>query len=600
MPRGFNDVPGSLPTDRIPLDFDPSTANFPEIAGNALNNLLATPTDNDCLWRDFLCMTGRIRTFSGSERIKKEWVAYSQEKVPRDFKAVGARISRPTPDSSWVDVPFTFITSQSDGLIGNCSGFISFIPGHDESGWKIWMLRTMLENFEGCAHPDDPSPIFRNPTTNSSDQLEHQVPVLIIGAGQAGLSLAGRFGALNIPYILLEKEAEIGYSWTGKYDGVRQHTIREMNNLPFDRTYKASDPELLPANIVAEGFKNYIRKYNINIWLAAKVEKCLTGTGENRWTVSVRKDEKEYIITARHLVLAMGARVSVPDPPKIPNAASFKGTILDIGSFKNSSAWRGKKGIVVGSATGAHDVAQDMLDNHLSSITMVQRKTTPVFPIEWVVKGQSIIYNLNVPPEVADRGEETHPLKVSREVVRINFKAAMEAEKERFDSLERVGFHVAWDASLNDLLVLRGGTYYIDVGTSARIAKGEIRIKSGDAIKRFVENGLEFESGDVLDADVVVFATGYQRDPRIQAATIVGKEVAQAMRMSTGLDQDGELDGNMMPVGKGFWLLGGAVSMARWNSRFVALQIQAELMGKPFPDCIWDTTRNRDQKAIKL
>jgi hypothetical protein len=47
-----------------------------------------------------------------------------------------------------------------------------------------------------------------------------------------------------------------------------------------------------------------------------------------------------------------------------------------------------------------------------------------------------------------------------------------------------------------------------------------------------------------------VFATGYQRDPRIQAATIVGNEVASSMRMSRGLDKDGELDGNMMPVGE--------------------------------------------------
>jgi hypothetical protein len=105
-------------------------------------------------------------------------------------------------------------------------------------------------------------------------------------------------------------------------------------------------------------------------------------------------------------------------------------------------------------------------------------------------------------------------------------------------------------AILNDCIIFRGGGYYIDVGTSARIVNGEIKVKSGDAIKRFVENGLEFESGEILDADVVVFATGYQRDPRIQAATVVGNEVAKSMMISRGLDKDGELDGNMMPVGE--------------------------------------------------
>ena len=135
-------------------------------------------------------------------------------------------------------------------------------------------------------------------------------------------------------------------------------------------------------------------------------------------------------------------------------------------------------------------------------------------------------------------------------MIKTQFKAAARLEKERFDALERVGFHVDRDAVLNDWILLRGGGYYIDVGTSKRIASGEIKIKSGVRIKKFVETGLEFEDGELLDADVVVFATGYQRDPRIQAATIVGDEVAKSMKMGRGLDADGELERNVMPVGK--------------------------------------------------
>lgn len=61
------------------------------------------------------------------------------------------------------------------------------------------------------------------------------------------------------------------------------------------------------------------------------------------------------MIKARHLVLSMGASLSVPNPSKVPNATSFTGDILDLGNFKNSSSWKGKRGIVVGSATGGHD-----------------------------------------------------------------------------------------------------------------------------------------------------------------------------------------------------------------------------------------------------
>ncbi|KAK0119930.1 hypothetical protein ONS95_011355 [Cadophora gregata] len=594
MARGFDDIPGSLPSDKVPKDIDISTIPFSDIAERVLGDLSGSDIDDSALWRDHFVLAGAVRTFFGRERIKKQWSSYSRERLPRSFKAGAAMIIRPTPGSSWVDVSFTFITTQRGDVVGNGSGTASFFPNENGQGWKLWMLKTMLENFEGFGHPDDPSPVFKEQevTNHVSEQSEHDIDVLVVGAGQNGLSVAGRLGALGISYILLEKAPTIGFSWTGKYDAVRQHTVKEMNNLPFDRTYKASDPTLLPAKTVAEGFQNYAEKYKINIWLNSNVESCLNSKEKPGWVVKVRKGEHEYVIKARHIALSMGASQSVPNPPAIKNASSFRGTILNIGTFKNSSQWKGKKAIVVGSATGAHDVAQDMLDYGVGKVTMVQREKTSVFPVEWIVAGQSTIYNLDIPPQVADRIAGTEPHKVSREILKTNFDIAREIEQERFDALERVGFYVDREKPLNDGVVLRLGGYYIDVGTSARVAKGDIKVKSRDPIKRFVPHGLEFESGDVVEADVVVFATGYQRDPRLQAASIVGNEIANSMRFSRGFDEDGELDGIMMPSYPFAWLLGGAVSIARWNSRFIALQIQAELMGHPFPACQWETTED--------
>ena len=47
-----------------------------------------------------------------------------------------------------------------------------------------------------------------------------------------------------------------------------------------------------------------------------------------------------------------------------------------------------------------------------------------------------------------------------------------------------------------------------DVGTSQLISDGHIKLKHGSAISRFSSNGLYFEDGTHLDAEVVVFATG--------------------------------------------------------------------------------------------
>jgi cation diffusion facilitator CzcD-associated flavoprotein CzcO len=298
-------------------------------------------------------------------------------------------------------VLFTFVV-EHEGLVGKCFGILSFVP--DGERWEVWMLRTMLENFEGHGNPDDPLPIFKSLPAPSLASLQHEYGVIIIGAGQSGLSLAGRLGALGIKYVLLEKEKEIGWSWTGKYDSVRQHTIREMNNLPFERTFREDDPMLLPASTVARGFKEYVEKYKINIWLSAETEICRRKEGG--WVLGVRvggSEEQVVELKARHLVLSMGAGRSVPNPPKIPGIESFKGEIKHIGNYKNAYAWKGKSGIVVGSATAAHDVAQDMLDSGLSSVTMIQRRATPIFSVDWLVVGQSSKNLLSSMVKLADK-----------------------------------------------------------------------------------------------------------------------------------------------------------------------------------------------------
>lgn len=49
----------------------------------------------------------------------------------------------------------------------------------------------------------------------------------------------------------------------------------------------------------------------------------------------------------------------------------------------------------------------------------------------------------------------------------------------------------------------------IDVGASELIASGEIKLKHGGEIERFTPKGLLFDDKTELEADVVVFATGF-------------------------------------------------------------------------------------------
>jgi hypothetical protein len=55
----------------------------------------------------------------------------------------------------------------------------------------------------------------------------------------------------------------------------------------------------------------------------------------------------------------------------------------------------------------------------------------------------------------------------------------------------------------------RTETRSTDVGASQMIIDGKIKLKNDAQISRFTEKGLEFDDGSTLDADAVVFATGW-------------------------------------------------------------------------------------------
>jgi hypothetical protein len=100
-------------------------------------------------------------------------------------------------------------------------------------------------------------------------------------------------------------------------------------------------------------------------------------------------------------------------------------------------------------------------------------------------------------------------------------------------------------------------------------------------------------------ADVVVFATGFDNDSERIAAEIVGEKVAKELQGANGVDDEGEVRGLFRPLGseyhrcnhsrvvtaadtlkeKGFWYCHGDLGGTRFFSRFVALQIQADLHG---------------------
>lgn len=475
-------LPCRLPTSRFDtsLDFDAIAAPLIQ----SLQHLDLADLSDEPIWRDTFALTGTLRTFYSAHSIANAWSQTCASRQAGGFSLIldSAKPTRLDKDIGWVNVAFGFRNGGSPA--SRCSGFLSLVLD-ESSKWRIWMIRTTLEQLEGCADVDKLSQKALNGIGDSQttlngtegvDQLPLSRPVdcVIVGAGQAGLGTAGRLQSLGISYIVLEKHAQIGDNWMTRYDSARLHTAREYNHLPFDRTFPLPYQEFLTKYDLAKGYKDWIRKFGIdqNIWFRTVLQSGIWDENEKLWTLRINHSGGEETITARHVIMAVGGGGQDPIMPTYPGREDFQGTVLHSADYQSADPWNGKAGIIIGTANTAHDVAEDMVEAGLSDITMVQRTRTYVLPCEYFKVISDRTYNADVPTVDADREGYSMPYAVTRLLSHKALHAMARNQPERFDALERAGFRCERYGDIMWHILEKLGGHYMDVGCSEKIANG--------------------------------------------------------------------------------------------------------------------------------
>ncbi|KIM92618.1 hypothetical protein OIDMADRAFT_185081 [Oidiodendron maius Zn] len=571
---------GSLPSATIAED-----VNHNLVASSVLGNLYsldAIHLTDGAIWRDLYAMTGTLRTFVGSSRFASAWKELSTLHHPSNFKLIegSSSVVRVSPSTSWVQARFTFETeaeprTHSSGIIGAVLDL--------NGGWKIWLLSTILEQIDRFPNPDILE--TRSPTLQADGDESFKktsFDCVVVGAGMAGLCTAGRLETLGMSYVVLERNKHIGDNWTQRYESVRLHTSKENAHLPFGRTFSPEDPYFLGAEDLARAYQKFVDQYRINVWLSTNLEHASWNEEKKGWSLQIQQNDRERTIQCRHLVLALGPGGAIPRMPSYPDQEQYNGLVMHSASYKTARQWKGKSAIIIGSANTAHDVAEDMVEAGLSSITMVQRSQTAVIPVEYSSFFNDRIYNNKLATEEADRLALSLPIVVTRLVTLERFRVFANRDTERFDALERVGFKLDRDCDLWEAVCDRIGGHHLDVGCGAKIVRGEIKMKSDAMPVRYTPTGIRFSDGSELDADIIIFTTGFEGNMRDAAAQLVGNEIGQKLEDYWRVDMEGEFRGVWKPIGHpGIWYTGGSIAQARYFSRFLALQIKADVEGVP-------------------
>lgn len=268
--------------------------------------------------------------------------------------------------------------------------------------------------------------------------------------------------------------------------------------------------------------------------------------------------------------------------------------------------------LVIGSANTAFDVLEECHAAGLHS-TMVARSPTHVVPIEYVTDTRGLgVYDMDV--AAADRLYLTLPTCVDSHLTCSMMAMFAAQEPDRYASLASVGFPVHDslhpDAALMHNLIERSGGHYVDVGGTKLLTEGEAGIKSDVEPIAYTPSGLRLSDGSSIDADAIVWCTGYaDKNIRDSAAQTLGDRslgedingsegdvigpaaIAARLDATWGIDMEGEIRDLWKRHLRldNFWIMGGHTQHHRWHSRTLALQIKAAVEGV-LPPAYRDTT----------
>jgi putative flavoprotein involved in K+ transport len=516
----------------------------------------------ECYWRDLVAFTWDIRTHEGRDEIRRLLEQTLARTKPTNWRLA----NHPANESeAW----FTFETAA-----GRAVGHLRLREG------RAFTLLTALRTLH--AHPERPGK--REPDLGVTRQPE----VVIVGGGQGGIALGARLKRLGVPAVILEKNARAGDSWRKRYASLVLHDPVWYDHMPY-KPFPQGWPVFTPKDMLADWLETYVDEEQLDYWGGSP---CLSAKRDEErgvWNVQTTKDGKPLTLHPKHLVLATGMS-GFPNIPQIPGAKDFRGTIVHSSAFEDGARWRGKKCVVVGASTSAHDICQNLVE-HGAQATMVQRSSVIVATSEalleyaWGRLYSEAALARGITTDLADLTVASVPHKILPSLQTSLYETIAKRDAWLYDGLTRAGFlhDFGPDGSgIHTCYLRRGAGYYIETGASRMIIDGRIKLAAGAGITHLSERSLMLDNGTELPADLIVFATGYG-DMNQWAAQLISPEVAENVGRVWGLGSDtkydpgpweGELRNMWKPTRQqGLWFHEGNLTQSRHYSLYLGLQL---------------------------
>ena len=568
------------------------------------NNYINSPFDHqndgknlflvDSFWRDALGLTWQLDTYVGSKdilnTIRRNAVMIGLSAVQLDYEASPPQwVNRAGTDAIEAFIKFETKDANGRGIIRLCEATKKVDKEANGPHWRAWTIFTAIDSLK-----DHQEQIDRNRPTGSSysrdfrgpnwlderiaaQQYDNRDPaVLVVGGGQAGLSIAARLTQLGIDTLIVDKNSRIGDNWRNRYHALTLHNQLHVNHLPYV-PFPPTWPTYIPKDMLALWFESYAAIMELNFWTDTEVTSGRYDEVSNLWDITLTlKDGSNRQMTPRHVVLATGVS-GVANLPKIPTLEKFDGPVVHSSCYRDGDDWAGKNALVIGCGNSGHDISQDLYASG-ANVIMVQRSPSLVVNIEPSAQFPYRLYEEDRTTDECDFITTSMPLPLVKKAHQHFTEQSRDADKPLLDKLRAVGFQLDFgedDTGWQFKYLTRGGGDYFNVGASDLIAEEKIKLIQNADIDRFTADGVMLTGGEQILANVIILATGYKPQEHL-VAKLFGQEIADRVGPIWGFGDGLELRNMYRPTGQpGLWVIAGSFAQCRIYSKYLALQIKA-------------------------
>lgn len=339
--------------------------------------------------------------------------------------------------------------------------------------------------------------------------MEH-FDVLIVGAGLSGIG-AGAHLKMECPeksFVILEGRATMGGTWDlFRYPGIRSDS--DMYTLGY-RFRPWNDPKAIadgPA--ILEYIRETAREFGLDerIRYNTRVKKASWSSEEARWTVEAETQDSIVHFTCNFLYLCTGYYdYESGYTPEWEGMKRFQGRIVHPQKWTEDIDYEGKRVVVIGSGATAVTLVPALAEK-AAHVTMLQRSPTyivsrpsedkianflrrilPARAAYAITRWKNVLLGMFFYSLSRKRPSAMRRL-IAKGVKKELGEEALEDFTPRYEP---------WDQRL---------CLVPDSDLFRSIRKGKASVLT-DQIETFTENGLELKSGERLDADIIVTATG--------------------------------------------------------------------------------------------